>query len=62
VERNIYRRSSGVYEIGVKDASGKQRWRTVDGDNTALRDELLTQRYRGGRIASDTRVRLADAA
>lgn len=30
VERNIYRRPSGVYEVGFKDGSAKQRWRTVD--------------------------------
>ncbi|MBV9046808.1 MAG: hypothetical protein JOY58_00970 [Solirubrobacterales bacterium] len=29
VERNIYRRPSGVYEVGFKDGGGKQRWRTV---------------------------------
>lgn len=65
VERNIYRRSSGVYEIGFKDVGGKQRWRTVEGGITAaraLRDELLTRRHRGERVASDARLRLADAA
>ena len=31
VERNIYRRPTGVLEVGFKDASGIQRWRTVDG-------------------------------
>jgi len=29
VERNIYRRANGVYEIGFKDGSRKQRWKTV---------------------------------
>lgn len=29
VERNIYRRASGAYEVGFKDGTGKQRWRTV---------------------------------
>jgi integrase len=65
VERNVYRRSSGVYEIGFKDASGKQRWRTVEGGITAaraLRDELLTRRHQGERLASDARLRLGDAA
>jgi integrase len=65
VERNIYRRSSGVYEVGFKDASGKQRWRTVDGGITAARagrDQLLAQRGRGERIESNTRLRFADAA
>lgn len=64
VERNIYRRPSGVYEIGFKDAAGKQRWRTVDGGITAaraLRDELLSRRNRGERTPPDGRLRLADA-
>ncbi len=37
VERNIYRRSTGVLEVGFKDASGIQRWRTVDGGIMAAR-------------------------
>jgi integrase len=65
VERNIYRRPSGVYEVGFKDAVGTQRWRTVEGGITAaraLRDELLTRRNRGEQIVPDGRLRLADAA
>lgn len=65
VERNIYRRPSGVYEIGFKDGAGKQRWRTVEGGITAARaarDELLSRCHRGERVASDRRLRLADAA
>jgi integrase len=65
VERNIYRRSTGVFEIGFKDASGKQRWRTVDGGITAaraLRDQLVAQRGRGERIADNARLRFGDAA
>jgi integrase len=65
VERNIYRRPSGVYEIGFKDADGTQRWRTVDGGITAaraVRDELLAQRRRGERVASNARLRFGDAA
>jgi hypothetical protein len=65
VERNIDRRVSGVYEIGFKDASGKQRWRTVDGGITAaraVRDQLLAQRARGERVASNGRLRFGDAA
>ncbi len=64
-ERNIYRRASGVYEIGFKDASGRQRWRTVDGGITAaraVRDDLLSQRARGERVASNGRLRFGDAA
>jgi hypothetical protein len=31
VERGIYRRSTGVLEVGFKDETGRQRWRTVEG-------------------------------
>jgi integrase len=65
VERNIYRRASGVYEVGFKDATGKQRWRTVDGGITAaraVRDSLLTQRSRGERVSDNGRLRFGDAA
>lgn len=37
VERNIYRRSNGVLEVGFKDGAGVQRWRTVDGGIMAAR-------------------------
>jgi integrase len=65
VERNIYRRASGVYEVGFKDATGKQRWRTVDGGvmaARAVRDSLLTQRFRGERVSDNGRLRFGDAA
>ena len=65
VERNIYRRASGVYEVGFKDAGGKQRWRTVDGGITAaraVRDQLLARRARGERVAPNARLRFGDAA
>jgi integrase len=65
VERNIYRRASGVYEVGFRDASGVQRWRTVDGGITAaraVRDEVLSRRARGERVANNGRLRFADAA
>jgi integrase len=65
VERNIYRRSSGVYEIGFKDGAGRQRWRTVDGGITAargVRDGLLSQRARGERVTNNGRLRFCDAA
>lgn len=63
VERSIYRRASGVYEVGFKDVDGRQRWRTVDGGITAaraVRDEFLAQRGRGERVASQVRLRFAD--
>lgn len=65
VERNIYRRPTGVLEIGFKDASGIQRWRTVDGGIMAarkLRDGLLARRGRGEIVAPDSRLRFGDAA
>jgi integrase len=65
LERNIYRRSNGVYEIGFKDAQNKQRWRTVAGGITAARaarDELLAKRHRGEQVETQHRLRFADAA
>jgi integrase len=65
IERNIYRRASGVYEVGFKDGGGRQRWRTVRGGITAaraVRDELLASRARGERVASSSRLRFGDAA
>lgn len=65
VERNIYRRTSGVYEVGFKDGAGRQRWRTVEGGITAARaarDELLVRRARGEQVATNARLRFGDAA
>ncbi len=65
LERNIYRRSTGVLEVGFKDATGIQRWRTVDGGIMAartLRDELLARRGRGETVAPDSRLRFGEAA
>jgi integrase len=65
VDRNNYQRSTGVYEVGFKDGSGRQRWRTVDGGITAaraVRDEYLARRGRGERVTSDARLRFGDAA
>jgi integrase len=65
VERNIYRRASGVYEVGFKDGAGRQRWRTVEGGITAaraVRDELLVRRSHGERVAPNARLRFGDAA
>lgn len=65
VERNIYRRPIGTLEVGFRDANGMQRWRTVDGGLMSarkLRDELLARRGRGETLASDSRLRFAEAA
>ena len=65
VERNIYKRPTGVFEVGWKDGSGTQRWRTVEGGvqaARALRDELLARRARGERAAPNPRLRFGEAA
>src|SRR5581483_1723524 len=65
VERNIYKRPTGVFEVGFKDGGGVQRWRTVEGGITAarrLRDELLAQRGRGERVPANPRLRFGEAA
>lgn len=65
VERNIYRRSTGVLEVGFRDTAGKQRWRTVEGGLLAarkVRDDLLARRGRGETIAGNSRLRFGEAA
>lgn len=65
VERNVYRRETGVYEVGFRDGSGKQRWRTVDGGITAaraLRDQLLARRSRGEQVETNNRLRIGEVA
>jgi integrase len=65
VERNIYRRSDGVYEIGFRDGLGKQRWKKVAGGITAARaarDQLLAMRHRREHIGSGRPLRFDEAA
>jgi hypothetical protein len=65
VELNIYRRPSGVYEVGFKDGAGVQRWRTVDGGITAaraVRVEMLSRRTRGEQVGTRRRLRFGDGA
>jgi integrase len=65
VERNIYRRPTGVFEVGYKDSAGVQRWRTVEGGIMAarsLRDEVLARRGRGEATSARPRLRFSDAA
>jgi hypothetical protein len=69
VERGIYKRigaeRKAVYEIGFRDAQGKQRWRRVHGGITAARAALAdahATRARGERVAADPRLRFDDAA
>jgi hypothetical protein len=54
-----------AYEIGWRDAQGRQRWRRVDGGIRAARSALAeahAARGRGERIAADPRLRFEDPA
>lgn len=65
VERGIYRRATGVLEVGFKDETGRQRWRTVDGGVLAarkLRDDLTARRARGESVAPQPKLRFGEAA
>lgn len=65
VERGIYTRPDGSYEIGFRDTIGRQRWLAVDGGIRAARSALAqahAQRARGERIAADPRLAFTDAA
>ena len=69
VEPGIYRRVTAdgtiSFEIGFRDAHGKQRWRRVQGGikaARAARAEALTARARGERPANDPRLRFDAAA
>lgn len=65
LNRNIYLTAAGKYEVGYKDAAGKQRWKTVNGGKMAarkVRDELLAQRAKGEQPADNRRLRFGAAA
>jgi integrase len=65
VERGIYRRPTGVLEVGYRDETGRLRWRTVDGGVLAarrLRDDLSARRARGESVATKPKLRFEDAA
>jgi integrase len=65
VEPGIYRRPDGAYEIGWRDAQGKQRWKKVDGRLKAARAALAEEharRGRGERVAVDPRLTFGRAA
>jgi integrase len=65
VEAGIYRRADDRFEIGWRDAQGKQRWRVVEGGIKAARAALATEhakRARGERVASDPRLTFSKAA
>jgi integrase len=66
VERGVYQRPGrDGYEIGWRDAQGKQRWRKVNGGIRAARAALgeeIARRERGERVAADPRLMFATAA
>jgi integrase len=69
VESGVYTRVGAdgrpAYEIGWRDARGRQRWRRVEGGIKAARAALAlahSQRARGERVADDPRLRLEAAA
>lgn len=65
VERGIYRRPNGVLEVGFKDETGRQRWRTVDGGILAarkVREDLAARRARGESVAPKPRLHFGEAA
>jgi len=68
VEPGIYQREASgriAYEIGWRDASGRQRWRRVNGGLKDARVALAQEhaaRARGERVPSDLCLRFDDAA
>lgn len=65
VERGVYRRPDGRLEIGWRDASGRLRWKVVDGGITAARRQLAIakgQRAQDIRPAADPRLTFSQAA
>jgi hypothetical protein len=58
----IYRRPTGVLEVGIKGEIGRQRWRTVDGGILVARksrDDLIALRGRGEGVATNPKRRSA---
>ncbi len=65
VERGIYRRPTGVFEVGFKDENGRLRWRTVEGGILAarkLRDDLSARRARGETVSPNPKMRFGEAS
>ncbi len=65
VERNVYRRPDGKFEIGYRDSTGRLRWQTIDGGITAARaarDDALGRKGKGERVQPNPRLRFSDAA
>jgi hypothetical protein len=65
IERGIYQRSTGVFEVGYKDEIGRLRWKTVDGGVLAarkVRDDLSARRARGESVGPKPKLRFSEAA
>ena len=65
VEPGVYTRPNGTFEIGWRDATGRQKWKTVDGGIRAARARLAEEhakRARGEKTADNPRLTFSDAA
>lgn len=65
VEKNIYKRADGKFEVGYRDSTGKQRWTPVVGGITAaraVRDDVLGRKARGERVTPNPKLRFGEAA
>src|SRR5689334_1059920 len=67
---NIYARPDGLYEVGYRDSSGKQRWRVPDAPPTfstitearRARDKVLGMKAGGERVQPAPRLTFDMAA
>ena len=65
VERNIYTRPDGKFEIGYRDSGGTQRWKVVAGGIMAARaerDSVLGAKGKGKIVQPNPRLRFGEAA
>jgi integrase len=65
VERNLYRRPDGAFELGYRDSDGRQRWQKLGHVGIkharAERDSILGARGKGERVAPSPRLRFGEA-
>lgn len=70
VDKNIYQRADGRYEVGYRDSSGKQRWR-IPGKPAAFgtitearkeRDAVIGRKAQGEQITPSPKLRFGAAA
>lgn len=65
VERGIYTRYDGRFEIGYRDSTGKQRWKVIDGGITAARAErgaIVGAKGRGEHVQPNPRLKFGEAS